>query len=138
MFDVERPRELDPTRPESSYFLFGGAPRECIGKGLITSLFLPLFRGLALHLPEVFDAAPGRFRFEGPTLERYELKQPRRAYALRPIATEAVARRESKPVYALEPLEALPSMQPLASVELGTGDEHEPSMRASNVPDPVN
>jgi hypothetical protein len=145
MFDVERPHELDPKRADSSYFLFGGGPRECIGKGLITGLFLPLFRGLALHLPEVFEAAPGRFRYTtmlGPTLEGYELRQPARVSpALHAIAMQAQLARtrvDSTPVYALEPLEALPVLPPLAAEERGAAEEHEPSLRASCVPDAVN
>ena len=136
MFDVERPHELDVARPESSYFLFGGAPRECVGKDLITSLFMPLFRGLALHLPEVFEAAPGRFRFAGPTLAGYTLELPAQlSYALRPAVS---VRPESRPVYALEPLDALPALPPLAADDLHVTEEHEPGLRGSCVPDPVN
>lgn len=139
MFDLERPQLFDPTRAESNYFLFGGAPRECIGKDLITSLFMPLFRGLALHLPEVFEAAPGRFRFTGPTLARYALRPPTQAtFALHPVRAQSTQRPPSLPVYALEPLERLPTLPPLAAEEIVAAEEHAPGRRDSRLPDPAN
>ena len=76
MFDpshVTAPEAFATGRPTKDYFLFGGAPRECIGKDAMMALFLPLFRGLRQHLPQVFEAKPGRLRYDGPALAHYEL-----------------------------------------------------------------
>jgi hypothetical protein len=132
MFDVERPREFDAGRPESSYFVFGGAPRECLGKELISSLFSPLLRGLALHRPEIFEARPGRFRFDGATLAGYTLRLPERAPLTLAPRTRRVAPPAARPVYALEPVEALP---PMAAESAALYSEPE---RPSRLPDPVN
>lgn len=76
MFDparVERPHVFNPQRPESVYFVFGGEPRECIGKPLMMSLFPALFEPLVRRLPQLLTAKPGRFRYDGPELVGYDL-----------------------------------------------------------------
>jgi hypothetical protein len=76
MFDpshVEQPEAFSTERPDKDYFLFGGSPRECIGKDAMMALFFPLFKGLRQHLPQVFEAQPGHLRYDGPALDQYEL-----------------------------------------------------------------
>jgi len=139
MFDIEDAAAFDATRAESSYFVFGGAPRECLGKDLISSLFLPLFRGLALHLPEVFEARPGRFRFDGPTLGRYTLELPARStYARDTHAPVLRPRSEPQAVYALEPGPELADiLQPSAADDSALSSDGPLELRRSRLPEPV-
>ncbi|MEY4578231.1 MAG: hypothetical protein RL701_2934 [Pseudomonadota bacterium] len=91
MFDrglVPSADQFDAQRPDETYFLFGGAPRECIGKDVIMSLFFPLFSALLKHVPQIFDAQPGTFHYDGPVLDRYELTVPVRLSA--PVALAAL------------------------------------------------
>jgi cytochrome P450 len=84
MFDpsLEPPPDVfDPQRPESHYFLFGGAPRECIGKPLMLELFLPMFEALFRHVPGVLDAVPGEFSYDGPVLDHYRVAVNASAFA---------------------------------------------------------
>jgi cytochrome P450 len=104
MFDASlepAPEVFDPQRPESHYFLFGGAPRECIGKALMLELFLPMFEALFRHVPGVLDAAPGRFTYDGPVLDRYSVAVNESAFAAEIPATcpmhRANAERASTP-----------------------------------------
>lgn len=79
MFDptrVDHPELFNPQRPESVYFLFGGEPRECIGKPMMMKLFMPLFGALLQELPQLQHAQPGTFRYDGPALAGYDLRLP--------------------------------------------------------------
>jgi cytochrome P450 len=77
MFDpssVERPEQFIPGRPDDVYAIFGGAPRACIGRPLMMALFLPMFRALFGSVPEILSAKPGQLRYDGASIDSYELR----------------------------------------------------------------
>ena len=92
-----------------------------------------------LHLPEVFEAAPGRLRFDGPTLDGYELQLPERAaYRRAPRAARSESKRapEPSPVYALEL--AVPAPLPLMAADEHDSDAGEAlELRRSRLPEPI-
>jgi cytochrome P450 len=99
MFDparVERPELFNPQRPESIYFLFGGAPRECIGKPMMMKLFMPLFSALFRELPQLLHAQPGSFRYDGPALAGYDLRLAASPHAREPRVRPRIIERERR------------------------------------------
>jgi cytochrome P450 len=145
MFDrgfVRSPNEFDAKRPEETYVLFGGAPRECIGKDVILSLFYPLFAALVQHVPQIFDAQPGRLYYDGPVLDRYELKVPirfaaQRRTALAASASQARATNAQQPSAPAQPLAACPYHRPEATPGQGSDSAATPVELLSKLPMPA-
>ena len=76
MFDpsaVRDPEHFIAGRPEDSYWLFGGAPRVCIGRRLIMDMFMPMFRALFSAVPQLQQAKPGELHYDGAGIDRYVL-----------------------------------------------------------------
>lgn len=124
MFDplrVDHPEVFNPQRPESVYFLFGGEPRECIGKPMMMKLFMPLFSSLFRYLPRLLDARPGRFKYDGPAVKAYELQLGAAAPGeLVPLRREVRPEPEFAPVAAVARVSMVeadsePDLQPTAA-----------------------
>ena len=77
MFDpanVHQPEQFVPGRPDANYWLFGGAPRVCIGQALIMEMFLPMFRALFAAIPQLANSKPGELRYDGASMKHYVVR----------------------------------------------------------------
>jgi cytochrome P450 len=81
MFDpwaLERPETFCVGRPAEAYLHFGAGLHRCLGEWLAGAALPAMFSALC-ELPGLIEAAPGRFAYDGPAIDRYDLALERAA-----------------------------------------------------------
>ena len=78
MFDREtmrRPESFAHDRPESEYLLFGYGGHVCLGAGIAKDVLTEMTRRM-LGLQNFDLVQPGRFKYDGPTIDHYRIEVP--------------------------------------------------------------
>jgi cytochrome P450 len=78
MFDREtmrRPESFAHDRPESEYLLFGYGGHVCLGAGIAKDVLTEMTLQL-LSLQNFDLVQPGRFKYDGPTIDHYRIEVP--------------------------------------------------------------